>query len=75
VHKLKSVGGGEYAQMVDEYEVDAGLLKELRAHEEQAARELGQWTDKATLGNSGGPLIIQFASIPVPPWAQQTETP
>lgn len=28
------------------YEVDTGLLKEIRAHEEQAAKELGQWVEK-----------------------------
>lgn len=31
---------------VEEYAVDTGLLRELRAHEEQAAKELGQWVDK-----------------------------
>lgn len=30
-----------------EYSVDTGLLSELRAHEQQAAKELGQWVDKA----------------------------
>jgi hypothetical protein len=34
---------------VEEYTVDTGLLKELRAHEEQAAKELGQWVEKQDL--------------------------
>lgn len=46
VHDVKNVGGGENATMVDLYEVDTGLLKELREHEKQAAQELGQWTEK-----------------------------
>lgn len=46
VHNVKSVGGGENATVVDLYEVDTGLLKELREHEKQAAQELGQWTEK-----------------------------
>lgn len=29
-----------------EFAVDTGLLRELRAHEEQAAKELGQWVEK-----------------------------
>jgi hypothetical protein len=35
--------------MVEEFVVDTGLLKELRAHEEQAAKELGQWQDRTTM--------------------------
>ena len=46
VHNVKSVGGGENATVVDLYEVDTGLLRELREHEKQAAQELGQWTEK-----------------------------
>lgn len=46
VHQRKQIGGGRDAQVVDEFAVDTGLLKELRAHEEQAAKELGQWTEK-----------------------------
>jgi hypothetical protein len=46
VRQLKSVGFGENNQLVEEYAVDTGLLKEMRAHEEQAAKELGQWTQR-----------------------------
>lgn len=38
------VAGG---QTVEEFSFDAALLKELRGHEEQAAKELGQWSDRA----------------------------
>ncbi len=43
VRSYKVAGG----QMVEEFSFDAALLKELRAHEEQAAKELGQWTEKS----------------------------
>lgn len=43
VRTYKSIGSGLTAEKVEEYEVDTGLLHELRAHEEQAAIELGQW--------------------------------
>lgn len=46
VRTTKSVGAGPAAQIVEEYEVDTGLLKELREHEKQAAVEVGQWTEK-----------------------------
>jgi hypothetical protein len=46
VHNVKSVGGGDNATVVDLYEVDTGLLRELREHEKQAAQELGQWVEK-----------------------------
>lgn len=39
------------------YKVDTGLLEELRAHEKQAAEELGQWTEKREFSSEeGGPL-------------------
>lgn len=42
VKRLKVIGKGEDAQLVEEWEVDTGLLAELRACETQAAKELGQ---------------------------------
>jgi len=46
VRQLKSIGVGENNTVVEEYVVDVGLLRELRAHEQQAAQELGQWVEK-----------------------------
>lgn len=43
---LKMIGSGPSAQMVEEFEVDAALLKELRELEKQVAIEAGQWTEK-----------------------------
>jgi hypothetical protein len=62
--KLKVIGFGENAELVAEYSVDTGLLKELRAHEEQAARELGQWADKTEIsGPGGGPVQLEARLI------------
>jgi hypothetical protein len=58
VHNVKSVGAGVTAERIDLYEVDTGLLKELREHEKQVAQELGQWTEKTQ--HSG---VIQFHPI------------
>jgi transposase len=46
VKQLKGIGKGADFQIVEEFAVDAGLLSELRQTEQQAARELGQWTEK-----------------------------
>jgi transposase-like protein len=43
---LKGIGKGEDFQVVEVFEVDTGLLRELREHQRQAAQELGQWTEK-----------------------------
>lgn len=47
VHQIKSVGRDQNFRIVDVYEVDTGLLAEIRAHEQQAAKELGQWAERA----------------------------
>lgn len=47
VRTTKGIGSGDTFQIVDEYAVDTGLLRELREHEKQAAQELGQWIDKS----------------------------
>lgn len=36
--------------VVQEYAVDAPLLRELREHERQAAEELGEWREKGEVG-------------------------
>jgi hypothetical protein len=46
VHNVKGVGKGEDFQLIDLYEVDVALLRELRETEKQAAIELGEWTEK-----------------------------
>ena len=43
---VRVVGSGEAARQVEEYRLDAALLKELRELEKQAAVEAGQWSTK-----------------------------
>lgn len=40
-----------------EFEVDTGLLAEIRAVEQQAAKELGQWTEKQEVSIGDGGII------------------
>lgn len=42
VRSIKSVGGGEYMELVNEFKVDTGLLAEIRNIEHAAAEELAQ---------------------------------
>lgn len=44
-------------------EVDTGLLRELRAHEEQAARELGQWVEKQAQTDSKGKDVLTLSQL------------
>jgi len=58
VRDAKSVGSGKVCRVINVYTVDIPLLRELRAIEEQIAKELGQWTEKRELtGANGDPLI------------------
>ena len=45
------------ARVVYEYAVDTGLLRELRALGEQAAKELGQWVDKVAPTDAQGDTL------------------
>lgn len=53
VHQIKVVGTGQNAETVDEYVIDASLLRESREHEKQAAQELKQWVDQSAMEHSG----------------------
>jgi hypothetical protein len=46
VRRVKMIGTGDNAQLVEEYAVDTALLSQILAHEKQAAQELGQWVDR-----------------------------
>lgn len=59
VRTQKALGGGEFAQIVDEFAVDTGLLKELREIEKQASIELKQWTEKADVTSLGQAVAVQ----------------
>jgi hypothetical protein len=53
VRRYKSLRDESGFRVVQEVEVDVGLLRELREHEKQAAQELGQWVEKLDQGHSG----------------------
>lgn len=57
VRQYKAAG----KQLVEEFAVDTGLLRELRGHEEQAARELGQWIDQQRTTNDH--FVRQYVGI------------
>jgi hypothetical protein len=63
----KQIGSGEGAEKVEEYQVETGLLKELREHEKQAAQELGQWADKSKIEQ--GPMQVRIV------WSDQDAHP
>jgi hypothetical protein len=63
----KQIGSGDSAVIVEEYQVDTGLLKALLDHEKQAAQELGQWSEKARVEQ--GPIEFQVV------WSQQDAHP
>lgn len=46
VHRQRVIGSGPKAEVVDEFEVDAGLLRAEAELSRQLATELGQWTEK-----------------------------
>ena len=59
VRTLKSIGGGPAVREVEDFTLDAALLKELREHEKQAAQELGQWSERRQVtGQDGGALEV-----------------
>ena len=58
VRRFKSVGSGENCREVEEYSVDAPLLKEVRELERHVTEELGQFNEGAAAGQSGPVVII-----------------
>lgn len=59
VRQQRALGSGEFMQVVEEFSVDTGMLKEIREHEKQAAQELGQWTEKQDLTSGGKPVVFK----------------
>jgi len=63
VKRVKSIGSGEFSEVVEEYEADTSLAKEIRATAQQAAQDLGQWLDKSEVsGKDGAPFQIIISS-------------
>jgi hypothetical protein len=68
VKAVKSIGSGDNAREVEEYAVDAALLREMRELEKQAAQETGQWAEKVEhSGPEGGPVSFIEVRLGKPP--------
>lgn len=64
VRHQKMLGSGDNATLVEEFEVDTGLLKEMRDLETESAKECGQWTEKRELtGAGGGPIQVSLEMV------------
>ena len=60
VRIVKGGAGGEGIKPICQFELDTGLLRELREHEKQAAQELGQWTEKRQVGgDEARPVVVK----------------
>jgi AcrR family transcriptional regulator len=70
VHEVKIVGTGKAAARVDLYSVDVALLAEMRAIEQQASKELGQWVEKREDESK-----VTVEAGPVPDWFKSTCEP
>lgn len=64
VRQIKGIGSGDNFQRVEEFAVDTGLLAELRALEEAAAKQLGQFVTKTDLTTSGQPMCQTILYLP-----------
>lgn len=65
VKQVKGIGKGEDFQVVEEYAVDTGLLKEMREHEKQAAIELGDWTEKREHTGKDGEDLFKHITVEI----------
>lgn len=73
VRKLKGIGKGENFQIVEEFEVDTGLLREMREHEKQAAQELNQFKEVHEIRGAGGGALKQHIVVYTPEQAAQAD--
>lgn len=62
VKKLNVVGGGRSAKVIEEHQLDTGLITQLLNVDKQAAQELGEWSEKRQItGPDEGPIEIKNA--------------
>ena len=65
--KHRWVGGQDTGREVEEYTVDAPMLKEIRELEKQTSEELGQFKDKDSVHGGAGPAVVIIApQLPLP---------
>lgn len=63
IRQVRAVGSGRSTQIVEEYVVDAATIREIRALQEQAARELGQWIERQE--QTGEVTVFRLVGVPV----------
>lgn len=65
VRKKRALGsGGPFMEIIEEYEVDTGLIKAIESMSTQIAKETGQWQEKSEItGSGGGAISIQFGEM------------
>lgn len=61
VRQIKAVGSGATQKIVPEYSADVSLSREIRAVAEQAAVELGEWSEKREDG--GGDRLDEIVDL------------
>ena len=66
VRQTKIQSSGDGVTIVKEYSVDTALLREIRALEEQAAKELGQWSEKHEISGEIRSVAIREIRVPKP---------
>lgn len=49
VRQVKQLGSGPSTQIIEEFAVDTGLIKQIQSLQEQAAKELGQWVERSEM--------------------------
>ena len=65
--KHRWVGSGEFGREVEDYAVDAPMLKEIRELEKQTSEELGQFKDKDSAHGGAGPAVVIITpQLPIP---------
>jgi hypothetical protein len=61
VRQVKQIGTGPNAVTIEEFQIDAALMKEIRAIQEQAAAELGQKVDKVAV--TGDVIVRRYVGV------------
>jgi hypothetical protein len=61
VKQVKQIGTGPNAVTIEEFQIDAALMKEIRAIQEQAAAELGQKVDKVAV--TGDVIVRRYVGV------------
>jgi Terminase small subunit. len=60
--KFNIVGAGRSARIIEEHQLDTGLIQQLLNVDKQAAQELGEWSEKRQIsGPDEGPIEVKSA--------------